>query len=215
MGTLRARKDGEIQARRNEILDAAATLFTERDWGTLTLAMIAEKTSISRPSMYNYYRSVEEVYFDLAAREYAAWGAELPRIFERPMTREEFCASLTESLFSRPLLLKLMHLYVDIGEEKCGGDLLERYRASVHAFYKEFFRIIESQFPQSPASEQRRFAIQFTRYTVTLYGLTRIPKTALEAMQGWGTFGTIPDAREICLDALMLLSGGLAFSPHK
>ena len=60
MGKLRARTDEELAARKNEILDVAREQIMTMDYDAITLATIAEKTSISRPSMYHYYEKKEK-----------------------------------------------------------------------------------------------------------------------------------------------------------
>ena len=55
MGKIRARTDEELAARKQEILSAARDLLMTMSYESITLAAIAEKTSISRPSMYHYY----------------------------------------------------------------------------------------------------------------------------------------------------------------
>ena len=53
MGKIRARTDEELAARKQEILAAAKEQFMTMSYGSITLATIAEKTSISRPSIYH------------------------------------------------------------------------------------------------------------------------------------------------------------------
>ena len=55
MGKIRARTDEEFAARKQDILAAAKEQFMAMSYESITLATIAEKTSISRPSMYHYY----------------------------------------------------------------------------------------------------------------------------------------------------------------
>ena len=64
MGKQRARTEEELAARRNEIITAAGDLLMTCDYRDVTLATIAEKISISRPSLYNYYETRELVFDD-------------------------------------------------------------------------------------------------------------------------------------------------------
>ena len=54
MGKIRARTDAELAARKREILDAAAEQLMTEDYDAITLATIAEKTSISRASILQF-----------------------------------------------------------------------------------------------------------------------------------------------------------------
>ena len=73
MGKLRARSTAEIEERRNEILQSARELLAEEEYEEITLGTIAQRISISRPSVYTYYKTKEEVIVDLMIREYQLW----------------------------------------------------------------------------------------------------------------------------------------------
>ena len=47
----------------------------------MTFKAIGARTSITRPSLYNYYRSREEVLLDLLRQDYADWYADLQQAF--------------------------------------------------------------------------------------------------------------------------------------
>ena len=47
-------------ARREEILDACAQLYEQKPFREITLGEIGEKTSFTRTSIYNYFRTKEE-----------------------------------------------------------------------------------------------------------------------------------------------------------
>ena len=107
MGSLRARNENEVTARKENILNAAAELLAAEGNGNITLADISEKTNISRTSMYNYYKTKEEIFLDLMVREYLSWKDELETLFPRKVSRETFCRRLASSLISQSLLIRL------------------------------------------------------------------------------------------------------------
>lgn len=63
------RKERERQFRRQEIMDAAETLFAEKGFHGTTLDDIAEAAEFGKGTIYNYFESKEEIYrtiiFDL------------------------------------------------------------------------------------------------------------------------------------------------------
>ena len=105
MGKIRARTEDELAARKNEILKAAEELLMKESYAAITLATIAEKTSISRTSMYTYYETKEQVMVDLMIREYQAMAGELLSSRTKRMNREAFCAWLSELLWNHQTLL--------------------------------------------------------------------------------------------------------------
>ena len=64
-------------ARKEEIVDACAQLYETVPYGKITIGMIGEKTSFTRTSIYNYFRTKEEIFLALLEREYAAWADDL------------------------------------------------------------------------------------------------------------------------------------------
>lgn len=54
-----------LERKRNDILESAKELFTERGIEKTSMQMIAEKAGITRRSLYNYYDSKEQIAVDV------------------------------------------------------------------------------------------------------------------------------------------------------
>jgi len=61
MGT-KKRKEREREARKNDILEAAKTVFFEKGFQAATMDQIAEAAELSKGSLYLYFPSKEELY---------------------------------------------------------------------------------------------------------------------------------------------------------
>jgi AcrR family transcriptional regulator len=59
------RRFREKEARRRQILDAARVVFQEKGFAETTIEEIAEKTELSKGTLYLYFPSKEEIYFSL------------------------------------------------------------------------------------------------------------------------------------------------------
>lgn len=62
------RKERERERRRNEILDAAETVFFEKGAKNATMDDVAEAAELSKGTLYLYFKSREEVYLALSLR---------------------------------------------------------------------------------------------------------------------------------------------------
>ena len=62
-----------VEERKNEILDACETLLKNTSIRNVTIKDIANYTSFSRPSIYNYFGTIEENLLGLIEREYRMW----------------------------------------------------------------------------------------------------------------------------------------------
>ena len=57
-------------ARREEIIDACEGLYRELPFKDITIGMIAGRTTFTRASIYNYFKTKEEIFLALLQREY-------------------------------------------------------------------------------------------------------------------------------------------------
>ncbi|QSF45391.1 TetR/AcrR family transcriptional regulator [Paenibacillus tianjinensis] len=73
----RARSTEQIESRKQEILDAAYRLFEETEYDHITLNGIARELQISKPSIYRYFSSREEIFLDIYGQEYERFTKEL------------------------------------------------------------------------------------------------------------------------------------------
>ena len=75
-----------IDKRREEIMDACDKLYEEKGFQDITIKDISAETNFSRPSIYNYFRSKEEIFLGLLTREYEEWNHSLLEIAEGTKT---------------------------------------------------------------------------------------------------------------------------------
>ena len=85
-------------ARKEEIINACEKLYTTMSFKEITMKEIANATSFTRTSIYNYFQTKEEIFLALLAREYEKWADEL-----------EAVADKNESLSTDELADKIAH----------------------------------------------------------------------------------------------------------
>ena len=67
-------------ARKEEIINACKTLYRDISFKEITIKQIAEYTSFSRASIYNYFETKEEIFLAILQEEYELWVADLQDI---------------------------------------------------------------------------------------------------------------------------------------
>jgi AcrR family transcriptional regulator len=72
MGWQRARRPEQKAVRRKAILDAARTLFSELPYDEISLNGIAREAGISKPNVYRYFSSREEIFLTIFEKELTA-----------------------------------------------------------------------------------------------------------------------------------------------
>ena len=103
-----------INARKEEIINACAALYETMSFKEITIRDISEKTSFSRPSIYNYFQTKEEIFLALLEREHEEWIAALRELAESSpsLSVEEFSDQLAGTLAKRGCMLKLMSMNI-------------------------------------------------------------------------------------------------------
>ena len=71
-----------IAQRREEIINACEQLYLTMSFKEITLKEIGKITSFSRPTIYNYFETKEEIFLALFQREYDRWNEDLAAIQE-------------------------------------------------------------------------------------------------------------------------------------
>ena len=175
--------------RTKEIVDACERLYAETGFHSVSLKDIARETSMSRPSVYNYFRTKEEIFLALFAREYDRWNASLARMLEKPapMDADAFADAIARSLRGRGLLLRLlsMNLY-----DMEGGSRVENLIAFKRS-YGESIRLVRaflSKFrPDLSAASREGFVWAFFPFLFGVHPYTAVTEKQRVAMTAAGT----------------------------
>lgn len=119
-----------VKVREKEIMDACIKLYETKNLNEISIKDISKETSISRPSIYNYFQTKEEIFLAILISEYDKWIEELETI------QEDLPTLLAITLSHRELLLKITanNLY-EIEEHSRVERLVE--------FKKRFMYVIE------------------------------------------------------------------------
>ena len=102
--------EAHAMSRYEEILDACAELYEVMAYKDITILKLAQHTSFTRTSIYNYFASKEEIFLALLQREYLAWTEDLNALAERPKDRAGFAERFSALLEKRKCMLKLLSM---------------------------------------------------------------------------------------------------------
>lgn len=100
------------QIRKAEIIDACARLYESKSFKEITLRDIGAQTSFTRTSIYNYFRTKEEIFLALLQREYELWTVDLQTLAEsgRALSADVFAVRFAQTVEKRRCLLKLLSI---------------------------------------------------------------------------------------------------------
>ena len=115
---------------REEIMDACERLYESMGFHAITIKNISTETSFSRPSIYNYFQTKEEIFLGLLTREYMKWNVALRSIIRRrtEMDKDALARALAKSMEERKTLLKISAMNLYEIEENSRAELLVEYK---------------------------------------------------------------------------------------
>lgn len=187
----RARTEEQIAARHREIVSACSSLYLEGGFDAVNFKAISERTSVSRPALYNYYNTKEEVLLDMIQVDFDDWNDTLTSEFESQdsMTRDQFCRFITDTLSDRPLMLEFLSRHLSMLELNSRleniVDLKIVIGKSIHSiddallkyfgmpdserdlFMSLFFAFLHGLYPMSHPTEMQKKAMELAGHCVT------------------------------------------------
>ena len=174
-----------IDTRRNEIIDACLHLYQTLGFNEITIKKIAELTSFSRPSVYNYFQTKEEVFLAILQNEYELWIEDLVSMADahETLSKAGFADELARSLEDRPLLLKLLSMnHYDVESNVSDEHLVEFKRV-----YGRSLQTVENclvkYFPEMSPSDRRDFTYSFFPFMFGIYAYTVVNDKQRQAME--------------------------------
>ena len=175
-------------ARREEIMNACEQLYQTMSFHDITLKEIGEVTSFSRPSIYNYFKTKEEIFLALFEREYTLWTEDLMMILDgnEQLSHEELADLVAKSLEKRKLLLKILSVNLYDMEENSRMERLVSFKLA----YKrstETVKALAGKFcPGMDTDSIERFALVFLPFLHGVHPYAFSTPKQMEAMDQAG-----------------------------
>jgi AcrR family transcriptional regulator len=169
-------------SRKEEIVNACEKLYQIMSFKEITLKEISVETSFSRPSIYNYFQTKEEIFLALMQREYELWAAELVSLADEnsAMSAEDFASALAHSLEKRQQLLKLLAMNHYDMEEHSRPERLTEFKAAYGASLDAVRACVKKFFPETDCES---FIFVFFPFLFGVYPYSAATQKQLDAMR--------------------------------
>ena len=174
-----------IAQRREEIVNACDELYKTMSFKDITLKEIGKVTSFSRPTIYNYFQTKEEIFLALFEREYDKWNAELESILEsdQKYSREELADLIAKSLEKREKLLKLLSMNNYDMEANSRSELLISFKRAYGTSLKDFGMILEKYCTELTPGEVEKIKYVFFPFMFGIYPYAEVTAKQKAAMK--------------------------------
>ena len=175
-------------ARREEIISACKTLYKDMSFKDITIMKIAQYTTFSRASIYNYFETKEEIFLAILQREYELWVAELNELTDSSdsMTKDEIAHALASSLKNRELLLKLMSMNHYDMEENSREERLCEFKVAYGSSLKAVDRMLKKFCTDMDDETRRQFLYSFFPFIYGIYPYAVVTEKQKHAMEKAG-----------------------------
>ena len=150
-------------ARKDEIINACASLYKTMGFKDITIRDIGAETSFTRTSIYNYFQTKEEIFLALLQREHEAWISDLEKITREheTMTIGDFSDAIAGSLEKRGCMLKLMSMNLYDMEGNSRMDNLVAFKVVYAQALRSVSGCLEKFFPQMTPGDIQEFLYVF------------------------------------------------------
>ena len=197
-----------IEKRREEIINACEQLYQTMSFKEITLKEIGSVTSFSRPTIYNYFQTKEEIFLALFAREYDRWNEDLTGILEgyEALSSSELADKIAESLTKRKQLLKLLSMNNFDMEANSRQELLTAFKTSYGRSMQLVCMLLGKFKPDMNTTEIQNFIYIFFPFMFGIYPYTVVTEKQRSAMNEAGVdyvYQSIYEITYTCLSRLL------------
>ena len=196
-----------IAQRREEIVNACEGLYQTMSFKDITLKEIGSATSFSRPTIYNYFQTKEEIFLALFQREYELWSEALEGILRRPgmLSRRQLADRIAETLSERELMLKLLAVNQDDMEENSRMESLVEFKKAYGKSVDLMEKILAKYCPGVNEAERHSRVISSLQFLHGIYPYAYRTKKQEEAMKKAGVMPVRKTIRELAQAGLRRL----------
>lgn len=199
------------KARKDEIVNACAELYDKMPYKEITPGKISELTSFTRTSVYNYFKTREEIFLALLQREYEEWTRALTALAESKsaLDADGFAREIAHSLSCRGRMFKLLSVNIYEIEAESREENLVLFKRAYGAAIAALRACLRRFFPALEKKDEEVFVYAFLPFLFGVYPYAHATQKQISAMQKAGV--EVPSLSEFSLvsDFLKALLEGL------
>ncbi len=199
----------QIAQKREEIINACEQLYQTKSFREITLKEIGNITSFSRPTIYNYFETKEEIFLGLFQREYDRWNENLTAILNgnEQLSKKELAERIANSLAGRKQLLKLLSMNNYDMEANSRQELLNTFKKSYGRSMHLMCMLLEKFCPGMRVTDIQNFIYTFYPFMFGIYPYTAVTEKQRVAMKDAGINYVYQTVYELTYSCLIRLLG--------
>ena len=199
----------QIAQRREEIINACEQLYQTMSFREITLKEIGSITSFSRPTIYNYFETKEEIFLALFKREYDRWNEQLTAVHDHneQLSKTQLAEQIAQSLAERQQLLKLLSMNNYDMEANSRQEMLASFKQSYGESLHRVRMLLERFCPDMSVRDIQNFIYTFFPFMFGIYPYTAVTEKQKAAMEEAGINYVYHSVYELTYGCLIRLLG--------
>ena len=152
-------------------MNACKELYKTMNFKQITMKEIGSVTSFSRPTIYNYFQTKEEIFLALFRQEYELWNEDLQKIYNEndTLTREQLAHLIAASLQKRELMLKILSVNLYDMEENSRLELLVSFKKTFWNTIGSFNALVRKFCVEMDNARIEQISLAFFAYMQGIY----------------------------------------------
>ncbi len=167
---IRARGEEQKKIRRQQIVDAAASLYAEVGYDKVTFSQIGRKVSFTRLNLYNYYPCKEDIFLTLLLQDRWNTLEDAKNTFSGAVTdRDAFCLDWAKMLLRHQRMMALFSIANTVILKDASAEMHKRFRLEIGQIFGELVKLVQELFPVFTLEQAALFVDCASSYALTLY----------------------------------------------
>ena len=195
MNFKRARSEDQIRDRKKEIMDATSFLYDRSGYGELSFSAISEYTKFTRPNIYKYFKTKEEILLEILKEDIKSFIITFTHSFKlnKLYSLDEIADIWTSNLLKHERFLNIYSILFTSIEKNVSLSALTEFKKESITLYNQLVDCFSQLFPE--INERKLYNSVSTLLVLAcgLYSMNNLSNIQTQALKLSGLEYTIPD----------------------
>ena len=172
-----------IEKRRDEILEAFLTLYETENLNEITIKTVAEAASLTRATLYNYFKNIDEIFICAYQKEYLLWASDLRSLLaeKESLTAAAFADEIAGTLVRRERMLRFSVADFHEREANCRREFVFSHKAAFSQVIQLMHDCFAKYFPEKSEEDITRMLYIFFPFMHGMYRYVDLTPVQVEA----------------------------------
>lgn len=207
MSFQRARSKDQIEDRIQEIVNAASIIYNSVGYEGLSFSAISEYTKFTRPNLYKYFKTKEEILLLIMIKDFKSWILTISKSFKinKLYSVYEIGEIWTDTLLEHERLIELYAILFTIIEKNVSVEALAEFEKESIVIHSTLFDLVSQLFPNASNDSIMNFMYSSFTLAFGLYPMCKLSELQIEALKLAGSNYTSPDFKKTYMASLYQL----------